>query len=280
MTAPKYRLPNRKWYTLPQAIKQIYKLTGEQLEMDDLIHFWIYRSLRLSTFIEIQNLKIKATNENEQNSIDLMKVGNIELKNNDDFSLDILTFPFFLNNDGVNEKELFRSHCYIENDSYSLDAKGFFAIFPNMEWFYTLDENKNKNLCLADLNLFFLELREENQESSVIVFGLQLNEIFEQRELHFEQLVILHDDLIDFLNHKSEKFNNIAELIAKPLSTKTINAQAQLIKDLIVAEYGEDVANNIRKHIDDPHSEIVRDFHAKGLNLPSGKTVQKWINEN
>ncbi|MDO9880416.1 hypothetical protein Q7449_08265 [Glaesserella parasuis] len=42
-----YKLPPRKWYTLEQAIKRIKQLTGEELEMADLIHYWKIRNMYL-----------------------------------------------------------------------------------------------------------------------------------------------------------------------------------------------------------------------------------------
>jgi len=62
------------------------------------------------------------------------------------------------------------------------------------------------------------------------------------------------------------------------LSTKTINSRAQFIKSLLYSTYFEDLANNPRKYFDDPNSEISNDFRKKGIRLPSGKTVQSWIN--
>lgn len=42
-----YTIPPREWYTLEQAIKRIYKLTGEELDISDLHHYWLIGKLNL-----------------------------------------------------------------------------------------------------------------------------------------------------------------------------------------------------------------------------------------
>ncbi|HHQ6573144.1 TPA: hypothetical protein ACSTLY_000286 [Serratia fonticola] len=61
------------------------------------------------------------------------------------------------------------------------------------------------------------------------------------------------------------------------LSPKTINSRAQFIKALLCSTYSKDLADNPRKYLDDPNSEINVDFRNKGLKIPSGRTVQSWL---
>lgn len=58
----------------------------------------------------------------------------------------------------------------------------------------------------------------------------------------------------------------------EPLTYK----QAQFIYDLLFIQYGRDVADNPRRFIDDPDSEIAKDFHGKAK-LPSGRSVERWL---
>lgn len=53
MENTKYRLPEREWYSLEGAIKEIKKKTGEELEIIDLLHFWNMGKLDLSVKIHI-----------------------------------------------------------------------------------------------------------------------------------------------------------------------------------------------------------------------------------
>lgn len=69
------------------------------------------------------------------------------------------------------------------------------------------------------------------------------------------------------------EINNISVKSSK----KTENAQAIFIKALLTVFYGEDVANNPRRHIDGTSSQIRTDLEAKGCYCPSGVTVEKWL---
>lgn len=53
--------------------------------------------------------------------------------------------------------------------------------------------------------------------------------------------------------------------------------QSLFIYDLLAIHYGEDVAENPRGFIDNPDSEIAKDFNKKGKSLPSGRSVERWL---
>ncbi|EGF6520397.1 hypothetical protein IC066_001146 [Salmonella enterica] len=62
--------------------------------------------------------------------------------------------------------------------------------------------------------------------------------------------------------------------------SKTIaNNRASLIKALLAIHYGDDVADNPRKFIENKDSEICKDFQLKGISLPSGKTIADWLKD-
>ncbi|MDP8078393.1 hypothetical protein [Phocoenobacter skyensis] len=50
-----FKLPPRKWYTLEQACKRIYKLTGEEVTTDDLIHYWLTNKLGIGIYASYRN---------------------------------------------------------------------------------------------------------------------------------------------------------------------------------------------------------------------------------
>jgi hypothetical protein len=56
-----------------------------------------------------------------------------------------------------------------------------------------------------------------------------------------------------------------------------IKNRAAFIKALLAIHYGEDVADNPRKHIDNYSGELRKDFELAGIDLPSGKTVEGWL---
>ncbi|KAB8310549.1 hypothetical protein EH228_10575 [Erwinia endophytica] len=59
----------------------------------------------------------------------------------------------------------------------------------------------------------------------------------------------------------------------KPVSAKTINYLATALKAFIHIHYGADVAENLRKYLEDPTSEIRKDFADKEIKAPGGKAL-------
>ncbi|SFN58709.1 hypothetical protein SAMN05216516_11136 [Izhakiella capsodis] len=59
----------------------------------------------------------------------------------------------------------------------------------------------------------------------------------------------------------------------KPVSAKTINYLAVTLKSFIYIHYGADVAENLRKHLEDPTSLIRTDFANKEIKAPGGKAL-------
>ena len=66
--------------------------------------------------------------------------------------------------------------------------------------------------------------------------------------------------------------------INKKIGSKTTNSQAAFIKSLLHVMYSDKKAiDNPRSFFDDPNSEIAKDFAAKELKLPAGKTMEMWL---
>lgn len=63
------------------------------------------------------------------------------------------------------------------------------------------------------------------------------------------------------------------------ISKTVANNRASLIKALLAIHYGNDVADNPRKFIENKDSEICKDFQLKGISLPSGKTIADWLKD-
>lgn len=291
MTAPKYRLPHRKWYTLPQAIKQIHKLTGEQLEIDDLIHFWTIGNLNISIFIDAtQTYSNHILGKTKKCFCELgsLRVGNLifneNIKSNEWEAILLAT-----NTPEVDELIFFDNDDYlisifykIIEDEITLNISGLLPIISVFQDYTFL--NRDKGISLYGRRTFFIHPNKKQKLLDDFMFTLVVNDnvFYDDKFISYESLYITDKDLVEFLNDNTDfvkKIRNKIEQENKP-STKTFNAQAQLIRDLITICYGKDVADNIRSHLDNPQSEIIRDFHKKDLNPPSGKTVQKWINEN
>ncbi|QBY47003.1 hypothetical protein [Arsenophonus nasoniae] len=62
-------------------------------------------------------------------------------------------------------------------------------------------------------------------------------------------------------------------------SPKTVNYLASALKAFIQIQYGAEVAENIRKYLEDPNSEVSQDFSGIGLKAPNGKALQKHMRD-
>ncbi|KMK50518.1 hypothetical protein RO21_11295 [[Actinobacillus] muris] len=285
----KYQLPPRKWYTLEQAIKRIKQLTGEELEIEDLLHFWKIRKIEICAFCLMSPEEIKIGNLDIQDSgfsfviyydyteeedfryvqddiLELLKLSKFKFKMND---------MYYVEREAENEiskitelvthKEFYTQKPITLDESYEgiFYINGFLSIIQDK----TVDLSNNLAFNYNKITFATPKCNQSN-DSRIIIEIVNLDHNY---ELSPENLYILNSDLEDFLNNKAEPPNKVS-------NNKTINTQAEFIRNLISVTYGEDVANNIRKHLDNPQSEISRDFETKGLTAPSGKTVDKWIN--
>ncbi|MDE9569605.1 hypothetical protein KKJ16_11300 [Xenorhabdus bovienii] len=75
------------------------------------------------------------------------------------------------------------------------------------------------------------------------------------------------------------KNNTESKAEGRKESPKTINHLARIIKALVHTQYGADTAENIRRELNDPYSEISTDFSTKGIIPPNGKSLQKLLRE-
>lgn len=150
---------------------------------------------------------------------------------------------------------------------------GLMSIVGN-ESFIDEEEILNNGIKLDEFPSFSSPL--EINDGERLYFTIAFNENFYQNKqgIQIDNLFILDKNLDDFLkkNAKPPKKEKVP-------ATKTLNSQAEFIRNLIIMSYGEEVADSIRKELDNPNSEISIDFQTKGLKAPSGKTVDRWINQ-
>lgn len=84
-------------------------------------------------------------------------------------------------------------------------------------------------------------------------------------------LALKREDINDFIHSWCQP--------EKKISSKTANAQSEFIYGLIRTQYGIDVAENPRRHIEGKAGVIRLAFEKEGLSLPSGNTVSGWIKD-
>lgn len=269
----KFKLPNRKWYTLQQAIKRIHTLTGETLEIADLLHYWHSEQLDISVYF----LNYPARTA----------IGNIDFYQKDKIMLNVFTSSAEYEIENIfsisESPKLVFENEHVKNEIILIESekdisgeyriKGFMSIASNAV--NSPQEEKEiieKGICLN--RLIYLFSPEMKEEKTIVMFSYQEDE---EMYLSLDNLCILDKDLDAFLSGKVEK-KNISEIINAP-APKTRNAQAEFIYHLLCKCYGKPKANKIRAEIENQYSKIRSDFETEGWNLPSGKAVQKWIND-
>lgn len=311
-----YKIPPRRWYNLEQAKKRIYQLTGEEITTADLIHHWKNHKLDLKICVryEFENNLLSILNKNEElQMINLIQFEINEIINcnfsgvyNDglcyilSFSKDHRftiehnsTLEMLYNKKTKSDKnsdeiqvdfnELNNKNLESNNNDREIQLKfnkyGFFigalqglvSIEPRIDTNYTFFFNffPSSVLSLAEISNLFVD--DDNDEFIYIDFVP--DEITEFKDCN---LFITAEEIERFLQGTSiaKKAQKAKE---NKTGSKTLNAQAEFIQNLLSIHYGEEVANNPRKFLDNPRSEIIKDFETKGLKPPAGETVKRWL---
>lgn len=200
----KYNLPNRKWYTLDQAVRYINKKANEQLEVADLLHFWGIGKLDIcTTFFR---------------SAGAIRVGQYTFSDKNAYMCDIygenvlnqeIEDIFSIKDEGKEKVEELKTNSVIIRVTQSLDKELDDYIFIN--GFMRLAGSNGKpetisNLFEAGISLnmpIFLISPKEIKEEIVISFQAFTEDSKEHR-LSINDLYILHSDLELFLKGKSD----------------------------------------------------------------------------
>lgn len=301
MSESKYQLPPREWYSLEQAVKHIQQLTGETFEVGDLIHFWLLGKLNIAINVFFENSRLKHMFD-EKTSIVESEVNEIIIGNKT-IEIDKINHYIYKRESYLENKEFFGDKnfilsCIKFNDSIEAEKD-----FKALQGFF-FDENYNAVHCLVDIakGLFYLEFlgnanffskefyrieqifKKTNKISYDFISGLfqvdktsdkAISIVITSREenyIDFDELYITNESLENFLKGEEQPK-------PKKIGTKTLNTQAEFIRNLITIHYGEKVANNIRNELENPRNRITSDFDKNGLKAASGKTVDSWINQ-
>lgn len=279
MTQPTAQsLPPRKWYTLEQAVRQINKRTGEEIEVADLLHYWITRQLEICVNCHFgQHLEIA---NNTLNSSDVLYF-HCQDEINESYIFDDVLDMSLIDLDKINkiEGQIYISNklenrlndpqqVFIYRTKKRVLLNGFLSII------YIHNQKEDENIYIEQglsKNLFILATPSNNENR--ILFEISTNN---KITIPIEHFYILDKDLNDLLNNQTNPPKPKQE---KRTHTKTLNSQAEFIRNLITIHYGEKVANNIRNELENPRSRITCDFEKNGLIPAHGKTVHGWINQ-
>lgn len=195
MTQPTYSLPPRKWYTLEQAAKRIAKLTGEEIEVADLIHYWYLGKIEIFTHI-VKNSRY-------------LKIGSYDI----DLKKDV---DFFEDRENLKSVRIEKIFCKESKDFIN----GFFSIiFPVFNYSTIEKEVLNKNGI--SLNFLVYLASPKQKKAKRLFFSIRFNDFdFAKNSIvNFDDLYILNDAINDFLLPKKsqeiEKMRKYAQNLLK-----------------------------------------------------------------
>lgn len=266
-------LPNREYYTLQQAAKRV------SCEVDDLLHFAAIGVLQLCVYYE-------STKKIEEDSYFYADLSDDLLDELNDTPESVtLTYSSKFNVISMD------SNAYFFNSEegqpcWADYAKGWFAI-------------SHTELTLPDFEVqkkaevFQLHQPRHNVRNPFDAWGGNTKGFepgapcfYKARVFTLDDFVIMEEELTLLMNggQKIDVFGLRDEIrvnkniAMENVGNKTFTSMAKLIKSLLFLIYkDEDIINNPRKHFDNAKSEINKDFDALGLNLPTGKTIDKWL---
>ncbi|EPZ5496085.1 TPA: hypothetical protein U2Q57_005240 [Citrobacter farmeri] len=266
-------LPKREYYTLQQAAKRV------SCDVDDLLHYAAIGVLQLCVYYE-------STKKFEEDSYFYADISDELLDELNGTPENVtLTFSSKFNVISMDSNAYF----YTKEDGqpcWADYAKGWFAI-SHTELTLPAFEIQKK------AEVFQLHQPRNNVMNPFDQWGGNIKGFepgapffYKARVFTIDDFVIMDEELTLLMNG-GQKVNVFGLLegektrkntVIENVGNKTFTSMAKLIKSLLFMIYkDEDILNNPRKHFDNAKSEINKDFDALGLNLPAGKTIDKWL---
>lgn len=267
MTDKKYSLPPRKWYTLEQAIKRIQKLTGEELEIADLLHYWAIGKVNLSVYFSHYPYAVtignKISKNQEERYIHIFSEPNIEGELEDIFSI-----RSSYKNTVISDEIKITITADTNTSDDFVYIKGFMNISSSIENTpFGLSTLEEKGVSLT--GLVFLSSPHSFELDKVII---QLSFVSEKEiYLPLKELVLLEDDLEEFLRDRTIKLDlsNLNKGGRPPLKMKTEIIE----KGYLLFNKNPDVN---RESI----TNAILDYFAKKDEYPTACTVRRYLSEN
>ena len=294
------KIPNRKWYSLEQAKKYIYKETGEEIEIIDLIHHWIneeievYTNFYLNTHSNIYilgNLMFKSL-------CDIEKVIPNVFIHLDSFPYSFISpdnlFTYFSGKDLIslleiaNELDPNEEKITIEEENIFIQGYVSIGIDRNGKNLFLMEKERyilKNGLLISEISSLIspkgFEIFEdssihhlENKKMARLYFEFNYKI---DRKIKLDRLFILHDDLNSFIYGKNDRaeIEYIFNKGGRPTPYKEPIIQ---LAQKIFKSYPE----NNRETIAAAVLELVNNMNClndQNLTL-SKKTVARYLREN
>lgn len=198
-----FSLPPRKWYTLEQAVKRIAKLTGEDVEIADLLHYWHIGKLNLSVYF-VNYPKITQIGDIKFFNKNLLAL-HIFKDSEEDYSLEDIFSQ-------RQEPRLDQSNSFVKikiinhkKTNFSDYISGFMSLHCSIdtETNQGLNELINKGILLNCQN-YLISPEEITDRRTIILFSLIFGkDIY----LPLDNLCVLDYDLMTFLRGETQKLD-------------------------------------------------------------------------
>ncbi|WP_456069851.1 hypothetical protein [Haemophilus paraphrohaemolyticus] len=285
MENKKYRLPEREWFSLEGAVKEIKKKTGEEIEIIDLLHFWDMGTLDLSVYIKISPFAIDIgkkmyrkkditsfsvcdnfdtlLNETDKFKNLLVMMGKADANETIKFYEDKNNFKevLALGSKSSEQKEAYlaladEDYLFLEQpDNQAYFFRGIFSILPDDSFkIFEIDLKRNK-ISFRILYLLYrhltdnLEIKEDNAE---IFVSILFKEYLETEEIDLDEIIITKEHLEQFLTGETniDITKEREKFNQQPKISNTVKEnQINFIKTLLFMEYGITTEEEARREL-------------------------------
>lgn len=274
MNSPrKPQLPPRRWHSLEQAIKRIKQLTGEELEIADLIHYAAVEKLLLSVYfiyyparIAIGNLEII-----DRSLFNQQLLFNNEKNFEIDYIFSISDKPkTFFQNEFV-KKTLTPLEDFSYHDFWISGLMNLYSGIGHAP--QDINEVLEKGVRLSNENIF-VSPKYKIDNRVISIFSLITEQEF---FLTIDNLFILDSDLNNFLFSETERVN-----ISEALDKSKVGRKEADIKPLIlsIAEATfKRHPNHSRNKITTAIHQYIEKYYSEEYLIPDKRTVVNYLKE-
>lgn len=300
-----YKLPARKWYTLEQATKRIKQLTGEDIEIEDLLHYWQIGKLLISTNVEYSSKDLTINIGN----ITLQYISPIFLQFNPneeeyiDIDDDYCSIKFNLEEKDIQQENIEDPFLDLISEKYD-KIEGFLSIPCKISEAKKGDLNINKilksGLDLNDFNEFLKPPIKYNENSGLLcIINPHKFEKKDNLTISIDNLYILEKDLIPFLNGEIEKYLKVlsdtykeeqekSEDKSKQFSKTIQENQINFIRALLYMDYGIETPQEVKNAINSGElGRKIEKFRRENPNIendknfkfPTSVTLSNWYSK-
>lgn len=209
MENKKYRLPEREWYSLNQAVKYIQYKTNFSIDIDDLWHYFYIGKLEICICINV--------NDN------FMRIGDLEIERENVYFVENPSFIIDGNDISVLDEEdnveinidgVFDKRYFGDDKVY----RGFLNVLPSANnYTFIEDVLLKKGLQISFCNRLIIPRVKGYKEIKMFYLQFKKTECFNAWKVYLSpnEVYILHENLENFLSGNTEEFERVNKALKK-----------------------------------------------------------------